>query len=350
MTDTNFKVMHVIGAKTSGGAELFYLRLVKALAQKVNILCVVREGSWMENQLKSCGLTYKTVPFGGCFDFKTKKLLEKYIEEFQPNVIQGWMNRACSRLPETSVPTVGRLGGFYDLKNYKNCDYLVGNTKDIQEYVIEKGHDSEKSFYIPNFAPVPDLKFKLNRADVRLEYKIPEDAKVLFVAGRLHHVKGIDLAILALRSLSENVHLMVAGNGKLYDQLLRLAQKEGVEKRVHFIGWVNTITVVASAVDIWLVPSRHEPLGNVVLDAWAHQIPVVASETHGPKSLIENDITGLLFPIEDVDTMVRHIENLLKSPDKMAAIAQKAVCILEANYSEEIVVQKYINFYEKIAL
>lgn len=350
MINKDFKVLQVIGAKASGGAELFYLRLIKALSKKVDVLCVVRKGSWMQTQLELYNIPHKTAPFGGFFDFKTQKVLQQYIKDFKPNVIQGWMSRACSKFPETSVPTVGRLGGFYALKNYKNCDYLVGNTKDIQEYVIEKGHAAEKSFYIPNFAPVPDIKYKLNREDVRLEYNIPEDAKVLFIAGRLHHVKGIDLAILGLKSLPEHVHLMIAGNGPLYENLRQLSIKEGLEKRVHFIGWVDNITVIASAVDIWLVPSRHEPLGNVVLDAWAHHIPVVASETHGPKSLIEHNVTGHLFPIEDVDTMVRHIDHLLKSPNKMITMSDKALAILNDNYSEDIVVEKYLHFYEKIAL
>lgn len=348
MADNKLKIMQVIGAKGSGGAELFYLRLAQALHKKTDLLCAVREGSWMQSQLDAFSIPYKTAPFGGFFDRQTTKLLSEYIDTFKPDAIQGWMNRACSKLPQTVVPTVGRLGGFYNLKNYKNCDYLVGNTKDIQKYVVEKGHPAEKSFYIPNFAPTPDEKFKMNRADVRLEYNIPEDANVLFMAGRLHEVKGMDLAILALRVLPENVHLMLAGSGKLKDELESLAAQQGVADRVHFLGWVNNITVVASAADIWLVPSRHEPLGNVVLDAWAHRLPVVASKTHGPLSLIDDGVTGCLFDVGDVDTMVRHIESLLNTPQKVEDMTQHGYEILKNSYSEKAVVKLYMDFYASI--
>lgn len=348
MANSNMKIMQVIGAKGSGGAELFYFRLVQALQAKADVMCVVREGSWLEKRLEMFSIPYKTAPFGGFFDFNTKKILASYIDEFQPDVIQGWMNRACSKLPKTHVPTVGRLGGFYNLKNYENCDYLIGNTQELKEYFIQNGVAEENAFYVPNFAPVPDEKYKANRADVRLTYNIPEDAQVLFIAGRLHHVKGIDTVIKALRSLPNEVHLLVAGSGKLKEKYEELAQREGVEKRLHLAGWVDNLTVVASAADIWVVPSRQETLGNVVLDAWAHKLPVVASKTQGPLSLIDHDVTGKLFDIEDVDTMVRHIESLLKSPAQAEAMVQNALDTLNLNFSEEIVVEKYMDFYKKV--
>ncbi|PPR14207.1 MAG: hypothetical protein CFH43_01068, partial [Proteobacteria bacterium] len=52
MADIRMKIMQVLGAKSSGGAELFYFRLVQALQEKADVLCVVREGSWVENRLK----------------------------------------------------------------------------------------------------------------------------------------------------------------------------------------------------------------------------------------------------------------------------------------------------------
>lgn len=348
MADKKLKLMQVIGAKNSGGAELFYLRLARALAKRddVELLCVVRQGSWMQKQLEAEGLNFKTAPFGGFFDRKTTKILKSYIDDFQPDVVQGWMSRACSKLPKTSVPTVGRLGGYYPLKNFKNCDHLIGNTQELKRYIIENGHPAAKTHYIPNFAPIPDERFKLNRADVRYEFGIAPEVKVLFIAGRLHPVKGIDLAIHALRGLPEHVHLMVAGSGKMKRELESLAEKEGVADRVHLLGWVNNITVVASAADIWLVPSRQEALGNVVLDAWAHGVPVVASKTPGPMSLIEDDLTGKLFDIEDVDTMVRHVEALLKSPRHGETMAENAKSVMLSNYSEESVLKKFISFYK----
>ncbi|MFT7433628.1 MAG: glycosyltransferase involved in cell wall biosynthesis [Alphaproteobacteria bacterium] len=349
MTVKKMRIMHVLGAKNSGGAELFYLRLVIALQKRCDVLCVVRRGSWMETQLQENNIPHKSAPFGGFFDFKTKRLLKKYIQDYKPQVIQGWMNRACKALPKTNVPTVGRLGGYYALKNYKNCDYLVGNTIGIQDYVVAQGWPKEKAGYLPNFSPLPHADFRGHRAAVRREYNLPEDAKVLFIAGRLHKVKGIDLAIHALRGLDDDVHLLIAGAGTEELALKELAASEGVSHRVCFAGWASQLSVVASAIDIWLVPSRYEPLGNVVLDAWAHEIPLVAAEAAGPKSLILNEISGMLVPLESVDALAQAIDRILKDKNLAKTIVEGGVSALDASFSERVVIGKYLEFYQDIS-
>lgn len=349
MTTAKMKIMQVIGAKNSGGAELFYLRLVVALNKHAEVLCVVRENSWMEKQLKEHGISYRTAPFGGFFDFVTKKLIERYVENFKPDVVQGWMNRACKAFPKINTPTVGRFGGYYALKNYKNCDHLVGNTKGIKLYLEENGCPSENAHYLPNFSPLPKTEFRGHRFAVRSEYELPEDAIVLLVAGRLHDVKGIDIAIQALRGLDNNIYLLVAGSGPNEKALKKLAIAEGVSNRVRFAGWVSRLSVIASAVDIWLVPSRYEPLGNVVLDAWAHEIPIVAAESAGPKSLIVNETSGLLTPIDNVDAFAHAIERLIKNKNLANAVVNGGKAALEVSFSERVVVAKYLDFYREIS-
>tara|TARA_R110000868_G_scaffold262401_1_gene520889 strand:- start:51043 stop:52104 length:1062 start_codon:yes stop_codon:yes gene_type:complete len=350
MNAPRLKVMHVLGAKNSGGAELFYLRLVIALQKHCEVLCVVRENSWMAKQLEEKGIPYRTAPFGGLLDFKTKTLLKKYMNNFKPDVVQGWMNRACKAFPKTKIPTVGRLGGYYALKNYKNCDYLAGNTKGIQNYLIQSGWPEDKSFYLPNFSPLPPSEYREHRSGVRYGYQIPQSAKVLFVAGRLHDVKGIDTAITALKDLPVNVYLLVAGTGPEESALRSLAESLDVADRVHFAGWVSELSVVASAADIWLVPSRYEPLGNVVLDAWAHEIPLVTADAAGPKSLVEDGVSGVMVPMNDPDALVKGIARVLDDETLAQKIVEGGTLKLKNTFSEEVVVAQYLAFYRQISL
>ena len=64
------------------------------------------------------------------------------------------MNRASGIIPNEKIGNevnVGRLGGFYKLKNYKNCDYLIANTQEIKNYIINSGWDSKKSIFNSKF-------------------------------------------------------------------------------------------------------------------------------------------------------------------------------------------------------
>ena len=76
-----------------------------------------------------------------------------------------------------------------------------------------------------------------------------------------------------------------------------------------------------AAADLLVCPSQHEPLGNVVIEAWAHDTPVVAADSDGPRNLIRHGETGLLVPVNDADALARAINDLLKAPERAADFA-----------------------------
>lgn len=343
------KFLHIIGAMKPGGAETFYVRFVRALAKRHDVLPVVRQNSWIHERLKEEGIKHVQLPFGGTMDICTKRKIQRLITEFKPDIVQGWMNRGCKFIPKTNVVTVGRLGGYYSLKYYKNCDHLYGNTEDIKDYLIQEGIPQDHAHYVPNFTDFPLENMEVSTADTRAEYHLPEGAKVLLVAGRLHENKGIDVAIRALKKLEGNVHLLIAGNdGGKEDELKALACELGLEERVHFIGWVSDITKVASVVDVWLVPSRWEPLGNTVLDAWVHRIPCVATASKGPEKLIENGVNGFLIPLEDDDAMADRVQQILSDTKLAEDLGQHGYKTAKESFSEEVVMNLTEAFYTKL--
>ena len=86
------------------------------------------------------------------------------------------MNRASSMMSgllNVNAIKVGRLGGYYNLKYYVHCDYLVANTPDIKEYIISEGWDKNKVVYIPNFACKSNLKNRIkNKKKIILFYLV----------------------------------------------------------------------------------------------------------------------------------------------------------------------------------
>ena len=71
----------------------------------------------------------------------------------------------------------------------------------------------------------------------------------------------------------------------------------GIAERVRFLGWRDDVPALLAAADILVCPSRHEPLGNVVIEAWAAGVPVVATASDGPAGLIDDGESGLLVPL-----------------------------------------------------
>lgn len=347
------KIMHIIGASQPGGAETFALRLLTALSKHkdVELLVAVRRG-WLATRLRAAGVRVVEAPFGGMFDTLMSKLgggtarrLRRIAGNYQPQLIQSWMNRATRFMPRGNWVRVARLGGFYNLKYYFNkVDYLIGNTKDICDYCIQGGWNSLNVAHITNFIPAPQKGWRKQGEGVRAQLNIPEKACVLVAMGRLHPVKGLDVAIAALPALPD-AYLVLVGEGPQRHELEMLAQKLGVAERVRFPGWSNEVAPYAAIADVWLAPSREEPLGNTVLDGWMHEVPVIAAAVGGMKTMVKDGESGLLIPPNDIKALVAAVQKMRAGKALQAKVVKGGLARMNKEFSEDVVVKRYVDYY-----
>ena len=148
------RILSILGGANQGGAEKFFERLSFAIEKRknINLELLIRKNKeryfLLNKQIKKIH-QIKNFYFFNPF---CHKKIEDIIKNFQPNIVLSWMNRASSFLPVSKGwVNIGRIGGYYNLKNYTNCDYIITNTEDLKEYVIESGWDPNKVEYIPNF-------------------------------------------------------------------------------------------------------------------------------------------------------------------------------------------------------
>ena len=116
--------------------------------------------------------------------------------------------------------------------------------------------------------------------------------------GRLHEAKAHDVSLQALTRLPD-AWLWIAGVGPLEAKLRAMAQALGVAERVRFLGWRTDASALYRTADVCVFRSRYEPLGNVVIQSWAHGLLVVAAASQGPQALIEDGKDGVLVPVDD---------------------------------------------------
>ena len=145
-----------------------------------------------------------------------------------------------------------------------------------------------------------------------------------------------------------NAYLWLAGEGPLRKKLEKQAERIGVKPRVRFLGWRRDKEALFAAADIMVCPSRHEPLGNVIIEAWAQGVPVVAADSSGPKGLIEDGQTGMLFPVNDDNALANAINQLIGSPELGRRLIEKGKENYRLEYSQNIVVDKYMKLFKKI--
>jgi len=337
------RVMQVMAGAEYGGAEAFFTRLVIALRRaRLHQRVIIRTNAHRSDQLRQGGLEPVELGFRGALDISTRLSLRREVASFKPDVVMTWMNRATAMAPAGNFVHVARLGGYYDLKYYQKCDHLVGNTIDIVDYLTGQGWPAGKAHYLPNF-----VNSEPASAVGRAEFYTPRDAPLLLAMGRLHENKAFDVLIEALARVPD-AYLWLAGEGPDRQKLEALAEKMGVKPRIRFLGWREDTAALLATCDLFVCPSRHEPLGNVVVEAWAHKVPVVAADSLGPGVLIQNDVNGVLVPINDPAAMALAIRGILNDNDRRGAIAAAGYASYKEKFTEEIVVKKYLEFFDSL--
>jgi glycosyltransferase involved in cell wall biosynthesis len=330
------RVAQVMAGACAGGAELFYERLTMALSRAgEEVLPLIRRNPARAERLRSAGLEPREFRFGGHFDLRTRNEVAAALQRFRPRAVVAWMSRAARFTPAGGWVLVGRLGGFYDLSYYRHCDHLVGNTKGIVKWITGQGWPASRAHYVPNF--VPDL---LGIAPASLT---PSSGRVLLAMGRLHRHKAFDVLIRALPWIP-GADLFIAGEGPERRALAQLAWRENVSDRVHLLGWRSDTGALLAAADLLICPSRLEPLGNVVIEAWSARRPVVAAASDGPAELIEDGRTGILVAPEDSAALAKAVQELLSDRERARCLADRGRVRYEALFAEAPVVARWRNF------
>jgi glycosyltransferase involved in cell wall biosynthesis len=299
-------VVHLLGSADDGGAEKYFIDLIEALHRAgVAQGAAIRGHCGREQALASLGVPTRVLPFGAALDFATKRGVSALAREREAKVLVAWMSRAGAHAPAGPWTRIGRLGGYYDPKYFRGFDMMVANTREIVDWAVDQGWSRDQTLYIPNFA-IPGEGAALDRASL----DTPADAPLLLGMGRLHSDKAHDISLRALARLPD-AYLWIAGSGPLEAELKALARDLGVADRVRFLGWRDDAPSLYRTADICVFPSRIEPLGNVVLQAWAHETPVIAGASKGPAALVKDGEDGLLVPLEAPDALASAVRTLL---------------------------------------
>ncbi|MFN7666797.1 MAG: glycosyltransferase [bacterium] len=338
------RILMAIAGAAKGGAEKHFERLVRAFHAHdgVTVEVFMRHNYERYKRLFDLGIPLRQAPFGGFFDFKTKRMFADHITEFKPDVVFTWLNRATKFCPKTDALHVGRPGGYYDLKYYRKCDLMIAMTEHLRTFYLDKGWPSEKIVTIPNFADEP-----ITGTPLPSLLSLDPKKKMVLALGRFHPNKGFDVLLRAMMNVPQ-AQLCLLGEGDEKQNLLALAAP--IANRVHILPWQENITPFMEHADVFVCPSRHEPFGSVILEAWSHKKPLIASESEGPSQVIDHEKTGLLVPVGNDDALSSAISRILEDEKLAKDLAKNGHDTYKKRYHESVVVQHYLDTFASFRL
>jgi len=329
-------VLHLLGAPGEGGAETYFLSLIEALkAAGERQAAAIRPHPARERALALLDIPTRTLPFLPALTPMTRLGVSTFAHTVDADIVLAWMSRAAAAAPKGPWARIGRLGGYYHMKYFKGLDLLVANTHDIVRHMVDGGWPASKARYIPNFAS-PDA----HPALMRSELNTPSGAPLLLAMGRLHGDKAHDVTLAALAKLPE-AYLWIAGSGPLELELKARAAQLGVSERVRFLGWRDDAGALYRACDVVVFPSRIEPLGNVVIQAWAYGKALVTANSVGPAALVHHEEDALLIGVDDVDALASAVERIISEPGLASRLIEAGAHRAAGEFSPAAVVSQW---------
>lgn len=251
------------------------------------------------------------------------------------------------RIPYMITEHYGGFVGLFRSKIHKfliiralNNAYLISTVSNYSAKII-KNFTSTPIEIIPNVIDI--FKFDLKQTKENHKRIVAG-----FLGGLDTQVKGLDILLNALIHLkNENLKVIIGGSGKLLPYYMELAKKLNVEDKCEFLGLIPAEKRYEffKDLDFFILPSRHESFGLVLLEAMASGIPLLATRCGGPEEIVEEN-TGFLVEKENSESLAKGIQKMIKNLSKFNPIEIRNR--VNQRFGKEVFLQKMVEVYNSV--
>jgi glycosyltransferase involved in cell wall biosynthesis len=332
------KILQISSASSFGGGERYVTDLTNSLiARGHDLYLAVRPQSPLPRHVQLPPQKILTLPLRNALDVPSAHELDRYVRRHQIEIVHAHMARdyslaayATRRNRETKFVATRHV--LFQL-NRLHRHTLARATKVIavsaavaRELRSQRILSDKQIAVIPNGVDVD----RFNRASEldRARLGLPEKCLLVGSIGELRTLKRHDDFIRAA-ALVPHAHFVLAGvdptpSGEVRASLEKLVVELGLKDRFHFLGWLDHAERLLCALDVFVSASETESFGLVIAEAMAAGTAVVATETEGAKEVIEDQKTGILVPIGDVNRIAEAVTALLADNGEIGARAKES--------------------------
>lgn len=349
------RTLHLIGSKTLGGAERWFVRFTRALAGLGNPThAIVRRSSDLV-PVDWGSVMLQQLPMRTVWDPLSRYEVRRAVRHLAPDLVQTYMGRATRLTHLGGRPVhVARLGNYYDLAGYRHCDAWIGNTRGICDHMIRAGFPPERVHLIYNFVDSPAPSTREDLEALRTQWSIPPNAWVLVAPGRFTPIKGFGDLLKAFAQLAPEVDgrrclLLLLGEGPLRAELEQLAASLGIQDRIRFTGWQTDPAPYYDLADLVVFSAKAgEPFGNVLIETWAHGRPLLATEFLGAMELTRHGEDAWRAPCDDPAALSEAMALLLRDPALRRDLAEHGHRRAAQDFSSQAILAQYVDLYRRL--
>jgi len=314
------RILNLMLGKGAGGLEAMALNAHRALeSEGAVVMSIGAPKSWFGGAFESETASYQSFSTWSVFDPGAPARLRAQTTDFAPQLILAHGSRATSLALKAfagRILVAAVVHNFRSRKDLAQVDLAICVSQAVLEDVFHRAPRLHARV-VENFAP-------LGAGPGPTPHDGPPRIGSI---GRMHRNKGYDVLLEAaarLKARGLEFRLTLAGDGPELAALKTQAASLGLADIVDFPGWMDSPVDVLKTLDIFVLSSRIEPFGLVVIEAMAFGTPVVATNIDGPADILDGGQLGHLAPKNDPDALADAIAATLADPAMARVVAQTA--------------------------
>lgn len=360
-------VLLVNWAGAYGGAEKYQLNIVRAFDQaRYRFVFASPDGEWRQ-RLAGAGFRHHIVPIRPGLDVQSVLRLRRIIRDEKIDIVHAQQSRGllqaglAARLSGrvAVVQTEHNMSlGWYKGGGYPWYVRWINNpvrsivARVLADRIITLGQ-SGKDFYAKVLRlpatriaviPVPHPVYPQHSAPANPAPIIGAPAELTERKGLTYLIEAVPL-VLAQHA---GARFLIIGRGHLEERLRRMVAERGLEESVHLLGFVPNVAERMAQWDLLVLPSLWDPFPQVILEAMANGVPVVASAVDGAQEMVVHGETGFLVPPADPPALADAIIRLLADQKLARQMGQAGRARVEQVYNLEGVVQRMDDLYQDV--
>lgn len=331
-----------------GGAERLFVELCEELCSRGHHVLIVCKPHFDRcDMLSKCDkVTIIKIPACCNLDYFSLLKLKKTVKLFAPDLIHAhltrasWMSGHVGQL--LKIPTISTTHNRIKLKYIRKIGYFTTITTELLDYLCGIGISREKCRKIPNFSSVPPVYCP----------SAERHKPVTFLAlGRFVHKKGFDILLRAFKEFLERSpvpgRLIIAGDGPMRHDLVTLATGLSISEFVKFVGWIDDVPQFFEQGDVFVLPSRDEPFGIVLLEAMASGTAIIATYIGGPRDFLTDEEVFFVEP-ENVGQLCAVMQQAATDASLCLFKAQRSLQHFRRDYTKDAVIPMFEEWYKYV--
>ena len=244
----------------------------------------------------------------------------------------------------------------YEKKLMNRSDALIAVSKyTVNELTDLYGINPEKIHVIYNGVDTQKFKPRPNKTQLRKQFSLEPDKKIILFVGRLYHRKGLEPLLRSIHQVLKefsNVTFAISGTGfkEKEESLRNLAKKLDIENHIKFLGYIadEKLPELYSASDIFVLPAIYENFPFAILEAQSSALPVISTNVGGIPEFLEDGKNGFVIEAGDERELTKKLLKLLENPVLAKQMGATGRELIEKNLSWDIITNQVIDLYHKL--